>query len=192
MNDYVVGLIVMSLFIAIFAGWQSRKFIERVETLEKSLKTRKFPFRGMEGLEDAVAIGLDVRHQNGDVDTYIDALMGMLLKSERMRQYSDTRIEQMMSILKQVRRDPHSYEEQADRQEDVLGANKMTLNPFKLHERIITGSTTIKTAFLSLSGWSGWARWLWLGLFFSTLGHGHHAHMVNPALDLSRGKGSYP
>lgn len=110
MNVFAVVLVGLALLAALFVGWQMRRFFERIEALEAATRKRKFPFRGMEGLEDAVAIGLDVRQQNDDVDAFIDALAMMLLRSEAMRKYSDARIAQMMEILRQVRRDPHSYD----------------------------------------------------------------------------------
>lgn len=107
---YLAALLVLlaALVAGIFAGWQGRKFVDRIEHLEKLSHTR-LPYGAADGIEDVNAILNDIRFQGGD----LDQLLKTLLKSEVVRAYTDTRLADAIKILHAIRNDPHSYDSDA-------------------------------------------------------------------------------
>ncbi len=120
-NLLIAGLIALALASGWFLGWQGRKFIGRLEALELAVQKRTLPARAKDGLEDLMAIGNDIRFQNWDVDQVIGGLITTLLKSEAVRHYTDERVDQLLTIAKQLRSDPHGYDpDQPNQKKNII------------------------------------------------------------------------
>lgn len=102
MNTNII--IALSIFLAMVAGtllgWYIRKMIERQEKMEKQIaelneiaNRRKLPYPAQAGLEDAIAIVIDVINNDEAADAY-----------------RQTRINQLIDRLKQVRSNPQGYD----------------------------------------------------------------------------------
>lgn len=93
-------LIAIAILASFILGYYIRKLLERQENLEKQInelsqvaKRRKLPYPAQAGLEDAIAIVIEV-----------------LTQHSAWRAYDETRIEQLAEILRQVRSNPQGYD----------------------------------------------------------------------------------
>jgi hypothetical protein len=93
-------LIGIAILAGSFLGWHIRKLIERQQQLEKQVAElkdiadrRRLPYPAQAGIEDAIAIALDIINEQ-----------------EAVHAYTDTRINQLTERLRQVRSTPQSYD----------------------------------------------------------------------------------
>jgi hypothetical protein len=100
MTDIVAIILAVALVAGAFLGWQGRKLFDRIEGLEKKIEElsaiagrRKLPYPAQAGLEDAIAIAIELLDQH-----------------QAQRAYDETRIGQLAERLRQVRSDPQHYD----------------------------------------------------------------------------------
>ena len=93
-------LILLAKAAGIYLGWQGRKMFERQQSMEKQIeelteivKRRKLPYPVQAGLEDAIAIAIEI----------ID-------RQQAERAYEETRTNQLANRLRQVRSHPQRYD----------------------------------------------------------------------------------
>jgi len=100
----MTNTIELMLLVALLAGgtlgWLGRKLFERLDALERRVEElgaiagrRKLPYPAQAGLEDAIAIAIELLDQH-----------------QAQRAYDETRIEQLAERLRQVRSDPQHYD----------------------------------------------------------------------------------
>ncbi len=110
----MIWLLIVSMIVALlagaFIGWQGRKLLHRIETLEEIAKRRKLPYPAMAGLEDAIALGDDAQFESNSMDKVIAYLLTALQKDVAARKYLDVRFNQVQEVLKVLRSDPQSYD----------------------------------------------------------------------------------
>jgi hypothetical protein len=99
MNIFLIGI---AFFAALVLGYYLRKLIEYKESLEKQISElkeiadrRKLPYPAQAGLEDAIAIVIDI-----------------LNNEEANSAYRNTRFQQLAERIKQVRSNPQHYDTQ--------------------------------------------------------------------------------
>jgi len=97
MNALLIGIAILA---GSFLGWHIRKLIERQQQLERQVAElkdiadrRRLPYPAQAGIEDAIAIALDIINEQ-----------------EAVHAYTDTRINQLTERLRQVRSTPQSYD----------------------------------------------------------------------------------
>jgi len=100
MNYLPIAIAITAVFAGLFLGWHIRGLIARIDQLEKSntelqaiAERRKLPYPAQAGLEDAIAIVIDI-----------------LNSDEAAQAYRSTRIQQLAERIKQVRTDPQHYD----------------------------------------------------------------------------------
>ena len=109
-NTLLIICLVLALLAAGYLGWQGRKFIDRIETLEAIAKRRRLPYPAMAGVEDALAL-IDLNQfESATTDQIITAFLTLFQKEMAARKYSDARFAQVKEILKTLRSDPQGYD----------------------------------------------------------------------------------
>jgi len=98
--NIIIAIVFIALIAGTFLGWYIRKMIGRQEILEKKVaelseiaNRRKLPYPALAGLEDAIALVIDIINSD-----------------EAAQAYRSTRILQLTERLKQVRSDPQHYD----------------------------------------------------------------------------------
>lgn len=100
MNILLIAGLSFALLAGVYLGWQGRKIVEQQRRLEKTIeelneivKRRRLPYPAAAGLEDAIAIAIELIDQH-------QAEMAL----------EGTRLNQLWDRLRQVRSNPQGYD----------------------------------------------------------------------------------
>src|SRR5687767_14926276 len=104
----VIAIIaILMLPVGVFLGWQFHKLIARIEYLETTAK-QGLPYKIARGLEDATAIGNDVRWRGSEPN--LDGIIAMVNRVKADLAYQDERTAQLTDALKDLRAGPSKYD----------------------------------------------------------------------------------
>jgi hypothetical protein len=100
MVAFAIFLLAATMILGIYIGWRGREYVERQKRLEETIKEmneiikrRKLPYPTQAGLEDAIAIVIEVLDQH-----------------QAQKAFDDTRLNQLADRLRQVRSNPQGYD----------------------------------------------------------------------------------